>query len=200
MASNGIIVSIVVATAGVGLVLVACSSSSNGTAPDAAASGMIGGIKDCTTAGGSSSCPASESKAYGDCVAAACDMQYTECFGPGWTTGSFSGPCAELVTCTNACACGDQMCRAKCTVAPACMTCLLGTTQCSSTCKPPACASGSSGATGEPGAECARLATCCAAIKNVDVKQQCNDSHKLLGMNDSACKTVADAYKTSLCP
>ena len=180
----------------------ACSSSSTGSGTSGGASGTSGtsgtfttGINKC---GGTSSsnCTADEVKQYDDCFATACDSKFNECYGAGWKSGTYSGPCGTYIACFNACACGDTACFTKCPDPSAeCAACRTSSSSCSDGCKLPACGTASTSG----GTACAKLAACCAKIESPSFKQNCDQSKETAGTDNDLCSTFVGVYKTG-CP
>lgn len=225
MESNRIVFGSVV-TASVLALVVACSSgtssstggdggaSGNGTTSGGTSSGASGttsggtaskGPKICTAAI-SSACSDAERQAYAQCYYNACNTQLTQCYGPGYRDGTFSGPCGGYITCTNACDCGDTACRRNC-VPPTteCQACLHGFDSCS-TCAVPICiqvpggSSGSSGSSGfGPSHSCTDLAACCAKIADASQKASCTKAYEGNKSSDAECDFIYPAYAPS-CP
>ena len=73
----------------------------------------------------SQSCPAEDT--YYACVAGKCDAEAKTCFGAGYASGTFSGACQALITCTMACPCDSTgtTCLTLCyaAITADCMTC-----------------------------------------------------------------------------
>ncbi len=191
-------------------------------------SGSSGGFQACPQ-GSTSTCTQAELNQYSDCVLNACSSGYSACFGPGFKTGSFSGPCASYAQCTSACGCNNQSCTTACG-APSqdCETCLTGnlvTCILGSTCTLPACAgglpgvggtaggglgghvggtggiSGGAGSTGASGT-CADLLACCNSIATASIKAQCMSEYSLLlPMGDATCGAAVSGLRSGgLCP
>lgn len=55
-----------------------------------------------------------EDKACEDCMAASCNAELSACYGSGYKTGNFSGPCGPVATCTCSCPEGDLSCLTGC--------------------------------------------------------------------------------------
>src|SRR4029077_8431019 len=73
----------------------------------------------------SNGCTAEQNQVYDDCVFDRCDAPYQMCFGAGYRSGTFSGPCGSYVNCLARCSCNDTACRGACgTVDTACQNCL----------------------------------------------------------------------------
>lgn len=221
MASTRVIVGTVVAGAALTLGL-ACSSTatgegSSGTSGGAATSGGPSGggtsgggtsgstgsaIKNCSTSSDKSTCTDAEIKPYSDCINDKCGAKFAECYGPGYKTGNFGGPCGTYITCSNACACNDTTCYQKCgTPAPACSTCLQGVGTCTSACTAPACATAStSSSSGGPGAKsCADLKACCDAIVDPAKKTECNQTYSAVKASEASCNAIYTTYAAQ-CP
>lgn len=153
------------------LALVACGSSSTkgggGTSggsggksglggTSGSAGGTTGGVPRSVACAGSSAatgttCTQAELDAYSSCFTTACDATFQMCYGPGFKSGQFSGPCGTYEACTSKCACTDSACVSACGTQPAdCTSCLVGgLLTCSASCTRPACfSSGLGGASG----------------------------------------------------
>jgi hypothetical protein len=218
MASTRIVLGSVFAASAVALV-VACSSGTTtviggdgGTSGGLGSSGSSGtgtsggsgsSVNKCGSSSGSNTCTEAENKAYSDCLTSACDSKYTECFGAGYKTGTFSGPCGTYLTCVNACACNDTACTSKCTAPSACTTCLQGIGSCSATCTAPACATGGSsgGTSGGTGAKksCADLQACCAKITDATKKSQCDQTYNAVKSSEDSCNSIYSTFAAD-CP
>ena len=178
---------------------VACSSSTTGSGSSGGTSGSSGtftsGINKC---GGTSStnCTPEQVKQYDECFATACDSKFAECYGAGWKSGTYAGPCGTYIACFNACACGDTACFTKCPDPSAeCSDCRIRSSSCSDGCKLPTCGTASTSG----GTACADLATCCAKIESPSFKQNCDQSKETAGTDNDLCKTFVGIYKTG-CP
>jgi hypothetical protein len=212
MASTRVIVGTVV-TAAVLSLGVACSSSSSGdgssgTSGGAGTSGgtSSNGLKDCNAESSSSStCTAAETKTYSDCINDKCGAKFTECYGPGYKTGDFSGPCGTYIKCTQACPCNDTACFQKCgTPDAACTTCIQGVGTCSSACTAPACmtsgsSSSSSGSSGSVAHSCADLKACCDKIADPDKQTECNQTYSAVKASEPSCSAIYSTYAPQ-CP
>lgn len=178
---------------------VACSSSTTGSGSSGGTSGSSGtftsGINKC---GGTSStnCTPEQVKQYDECFATACDSKFAECYGAGWKSGTYAGPCGTYIACFNACGCGDTACFTKCPDPSAeCSDCRIRSSSCSDGCKLPTCGTASTSG----GTACADLATCCAKIESPSFKQNCDQSKETAGTDNDLCKTFVGIYKTG-CP
>lgn len=222
MASTRIVLGMSFASAGLALVL-ACSGTSTGTTggdggTSGGTSGASGGtsgssgsaVKNCSTGSTTSKCSAAEIQPYTDCIQSKCDSVYSMCYGAGYKTGSFSGPCGTYITCSNACDCTDTACRSKCTLDPTCTSCISMFSSCSEGCTIPACATsggtsgtsggtsgasgGTSGTSGTTGKTCADFAACCAA-KTGTAQTQCNQAYDAIKANgDATCNAAYSSY------
>lgn len=173
------------------------SSSSSGASGSTGSSGSSGGIKECPST--ESTCTEAEAKPYSDCIAAQCDTTFTQCYGAGYKSGTFGGPCGTYITCTQACGCDDDACRAKCTLDDACKNCVIpAVSTCASKCEAPACASGgSSGSSGSSGGatkSCADLKTCCDGLADEDKKTECNQVYDGVKGSEPSCNAVYASY------
>lgn len=153
-------------------------------------------------ANGESSCQDQAAiQEYSDCAVETCDGEYKQCFGDGYLSGAFGGPCQGLMECANQCQDCDQACLQACSdqhYPGACEECILGPIfDCvvdaltSGTCKIP-CGPSSSGGV------CDDLKACCNSIAEQDKKDEClgfHDQVKLAG--DQGCKGPLDTYKAS---
>ena len=209
MASTRIVLGMGLATAALALV-VACSGTSTGSSSGASGTsgGTSGGSGVNKCAGTSSSkCTSAEIQPYTDCVTSKCDAPFTQCYGAGWKTGSYSGPCATYITCVSGCACGDTGCITNCPrPTTECSTCLESASSCSSPCTLPACAtagsssgtsgstSGTSGASGTTGKTCAQLAACCAS-QSGSAQMACQGAYDAIKNNgDATCNAAYSPY------
>ena len=226
MASTRLVIGIVVTAASSLVALAACSGSTTntGTGDGGASSGTSGsntsggtsgsGTSGSGTSGGSaikqcaptgSTCTDAETAAYSSCLQDKCDATYSKCFGADYKTGKFSGSCGPYITCTQACACGDNACLTKCTFTDACKTCLIpAVSDCSAMCEAPACAtggsSGTSGSSGSSGSKtCADLKACCDKTPAGEMKDSCNGTYDAIKSMDSSCNAVYPQYAPS-CP
>lgn len=171
----------------------------------------------------SGTCTQSELNTYNNCVQNACNTQFVTCYGTGYKSGSFSGPCGSYMQCQSACACTDTACRNACTIPATCTSCLttIGTCTVSAACTVPACLGGGFDG-GIPGLDggipgldggfpfdgnfpfdagnytCADLTTCCNAIADAQQKQACQ---LIVSLNNTqACSAAVGTYKGTLCP
>jgi hypothetical protein len=225
MASTRIVIGIVVTAASSLVALAACSGSTSNTgngdggasSSGTSGSGTSGGTSGSGTSGGSaikqcapstSTCSETETNTYSSCIQEKCDATFTKCYGADYKSGTFSGDCGSYITCTQACACGDNTCLAKCTITDACKTCIIPAAQnCSAMCTAPACltggssgSSGSSGTSGGGGSKtCADLKACCDKIPAGQMKDNCNGTYDAIKTMDSSCNAVYASYAPS-CP
>ncbi|HEX3698066.1 MAG TPA: hypothetical protein VH374_22030 [Polyangia bacterium] len=151
-----------------GVLMIGClvAAAGCGKSSSAAGSGGSSGQDGGNGSGGSSSaggangysqcadsmlpnCTQAEISTLTDCVANACDSDHKTCLGPGYKSGTFSGPCAAHGQCTQDCKC-DMTCVAQCPQSSECQTCEISYASCASSCSIPACA-GLGGDGGIPG-------------------------------------------------
>jgi hypothetical protein len=147
---------------------------------------------------GSGACTSEQVKPYSDCIQGKCDSAFTACYGAGYKTGSFSGPCGTLITCQSKCGCNDSACRAACGQPSAeCQTCgvSLGTCVASSGCTFPTC--GGADAGGGGGTTCADLKKCCDSIADAAQKAQCNMFYEQVKGVEQACAGSLNIYRAS---
>lgn len=193
------------------LVVAACSSSSNGATsgsnPSSGSPSASGGANKCTGAD-HPSCTQAEVDTYEQCVMNACDAEMKQCFGSGYRSGSYGGPCGSWLTCSAKCACNDNACEQKCQPENACMDCIAGTSKCteSAKCTRPACMTGGgsksdAGSTQDASAyeaACADLMTCCDALTDAAAQDVC---YKQAIDNPAGCaQKKVDYQKAGMCP
>ena len=86
--------------------------------------------------------------AFESCVESHCDSQAQACYGSGYKSGSYGGPCGGFLGCVTKCACGDTSCQSGCLsqLTSDCSTCSQTFSSCqqSSGCAQPVCTGGSS--------------------------------------------------------
>lgn len=143
-----------------GLLLGACGSSSSKSSDagaDRVSSGGTGGSgtggpRICGSGPGNT-CTAAERMTYETCVTNACNATYTDCLGPGYKTGTYTGVCGTYFSCVNACPCENNIaCLLACGLPdPACQACALQLETCSGMCTEPACYSTPGGTGGRGG-------------------------------------------------
>jgi hypothetical protein len=223
------------------LVLVACGGSSTkgagGTSggsggksgqggKSGSAGGTSGGVPKTlacmsSTATAGSACTQAELDAYATCVITGCDATFQACYGPGFKSGQYSGPCGTHEDCLSKCDCNDTACRTACGTAPTeCTTCQLGLVSCVLPCVP-ACATaglggsfgGLGGSFGGPGGSFGGLGgssgsgtcladalACCnrAAAAN---QTACNTAYQAIsGLGETACAAGLPTLTSSYCP
>ena len=138
---------------------------------------------------------------YADCAVQTCDAEYKQCFGDGYLSGAFGGPCQGLMECASQCQDCDQVCLQACSdqhYAGACEDCILGPIfDCvvealtSGTCKIP-CGPTSSGGL------CDDLKDCCDSLTEQEKKDDCLKTHgQVKAAGDQGCKGALDTYKAS---
>jgi hypothetical protein len=201
-------------TASLLALVVACSSTSTGTAGPGGSTGTGGnsnGLRICSGAG-AASCTAEDLQPYDACIADKCSAKFAECYGPSYKSGTFAGPCGPYITCTNACACDDDACRSKCgspdAMCTSCITAIGGPGSCSSACTPPACAGGSSGTSGTSGTSggdsgehsCVQLKACCERLADAAKKAECNQSYEGVKSFESSCSYIYNTYEPDCGP
>ncbi len=206
--------------ASLGLALGSCGSSSS-TNSDGSTSGT-GKLCPGTTG----TCTQAEIETYDNCVYGQCGSAVAACYGTGYQSGSYSGPCASYATCAAKCGCTDSACKTACgQPSTDCSTCQnnIGICAFGSTCTIPACLLGGSGVGGTSGGTgghaggaggsagglggstgatgtCADLLACCNAA-NVAVKPTCMNGYTtVMSMGDGACGQLLAQIKASVCP
>ena len=156
MRNSPLVVGLVFA-ASLGVALGSCSSSSSNSdgAPNSDGSSSTGNGITCHS-GGNGTCTQAEIDTYDNCLLGQCGSQLSTCYGSGYQSGNFSGPCASNGSCISKCSCGDSACNTACgQPSSTCVSCLSSVASCflASTCTQPACLSaggtgGTSGGTG----------------------------------------------------
>lgn len=208
-----------------GFSLGSCSSSTSTPSDGSTTSGQggaKGGFMACP-GGTTSGCSQAEIMPYSNCVIAACSSAFTMCYGSGYASGNFSGPCGTYGQCSSACGC-DQTCAMNCGTPPtACQTCLFNNlVPCiqSSSCQLPACAGGAGGTAGGTGGRaggaggftgslggstgttgtCADLLACCNAA-SATLKPTCmTEYNTVVSMGDATCGALLSGIKSTVCP
>lgn len=164
-------------------------------------------------------------QACNDCLSTNCNTEYSNCLGPGWMSGTFSGgACSAFFNCLNAC-CTDATCFQGCqsSLTAACSTCQAAIGTCFQSKCMVECGTGSTGAGGGAGAggtgaggsgtgsggstggsgggaTCADLQTCCNAAQfPVDLKASC-DMLAQGGDNPTCAQALAAFKATGSCP
>jgi hypothetical protein len=137
----------------VGVVGIACSSSSNnGAAGPGSGNGMF--VDNCTSTGAPQTCTGTAQ--FDSCIMGACDTQIQAALGPSYASGTFTGPCASYLNCFKGCPCNANYpaCRTACgqQMTAACQAPGLALNNCMSAapCTDPVCTS--TGAGGGAGA------------------------------------------------
>lgn len=156
---------------------------------------------------------------YESCVESHCDSQAQACFGSGYKSGNFSGPCGGFIGCVSSCACGDTACQTGCIsqLTNDCTSCsqTFSTCETSSGCAMPVCTGGATAdapifsfpdaptgphADAPPGGggadapptsgDCATLAICCPKLP-AEEQSTCN---QIVGAaNEQACQLTLTA-------
>lgn len=169
----------------------------NGCSSDSSSNG--------TTAGGACSRTSSTSdddKACDDCMQSQCGAQLAECYGSGYASGNFGGPCGPVIQCQCSCPEGDLGCIVACGSkgGSACETCAAKIGSCEKTKCASACGSSSTPDSGTPPSAggCENLGTnCCPKISDAEAKQGCEE---LAGMGDDGmCDQAFDSWDGILC-
>src|SRR5262249_34813557 len=149
------------------------------------------------------------------CVESHCDSQAQACYGSGYKSGNFSGPCAPFITCVSQCNCGDTTCQSGCfgKLTNDCQSCGMTFSNCemSSGCARPTCTGGTTtpdapaaphadappGGGGAPdasasgGTECSMLAACCPKLPAQE-QPACN---QVVGAgNEQACQLTLQTF------
>jgi hypothetical protein len=196
--------------ASVGFIVANCGGSSSSDTNSA-----INNIS-CSMSG-TSTCTAAQTKPYTDCLFSKCDAAFTACYGSGYKSGTFSGPCSTYITCLSKCGCSDSACRTACGQPSAeCISCetMIGTCVLSAGCMYPTCTgaagadgaagaggAGGAGGTGGGGSGCAGLTACCNAMTMAAQKAQCLQAVSGLMSNDQACSSLLAVYRAGQqCP
>lgn len=146
-----------------------------------------------------------EIDAYSDCIITTCDAEYKQCFGDGYLTGSFGGPCADLMTCANSCQDCDQTCLKACSdqsFAGACQDCVVGPIlDCvidaltTGKCTLPCIGGGSSGV-------CDNLKACCESLTDSQEQADCLQTYNGVKLGgDMPCGSALGVYQQAgKCP
>jgi hypothetical protein len=205
-----------------GFAVGSCSSSSPSTSDGSTSSGK--GLT-CTT-GSTGTCTQAELDTYDNCIASQCGSTLATCYGSGYQSGSFSGPCGTYGSCVSKCSCTDTACKTACgQPSSACQSCLTPYTACifSASCTIPACllsgggtggtSGGAGGRTGGAGGftgslggstgtagTCADLLACCNAA-NATLKPSCmTEYNTVVSMGDATCGQLLSVIKSTFCP
>lgn len=127
------------------------SSSGGGGASSSSSSssggGSSGGFKSCPDSS-QASCTEAELEPYNRCLLDECEAGFKKCYGDGFMSGNFGGPCGTFMACVQKCGCGDTECFATCTPDDACQSCVQETGTCGESCTEPACASAGTSSSG----------------------------------------------------
>lgn len=209
----------------VGLVFTAVLGFTLGSCGSSSPSNSTGKGLTCTT-GSTGTCTQAELDTYDNCIIGQCGSTLATCYGSGYQSGSFSGPCGTYGSCASKCACTDTACKTACGQPSSdCQSCLTPFTACilSSSCTIPAClfsGGGSGGTSGGAGGRtggaggftgslggttgttgtCADLLACCNAA-SATVKAACmNGYNSVVSSGDAACGGVLSGIKASVCP
>ncbi len=185
---------------------VGCSSeSAGGPSTGSGAADATGQPGACAVDYGS--CSKAEVDSFLKCVGGRCGDKYAVCYGSGYASGVFSGPCGEVATCQNACACDDTACQKACAPKQTleCVTCLGPVGQCvQAECGFPMCmappndggvagAFDSGVATGTK--TCVDLTACCASLADASKRETCNKQYDAVkGFGDTYCNSVYQSY------
>jgi hypothetical protein len=176
--------------------------------------------------GSTGSCTQAELDTYDNCVIGQCGSTLTTCYGSGYQSGSFSGPCGTFGSCISKCGCTDTACKTACGQPSSdCQSCLTPFTACilSSSCTLPACllsgggaggtSGGAGGRTGGAGGftgslggstgttgTCADLLACCNAA-SATLKPTCmTEYNAVVSMGDATCGALLGGIKSAICP
>ena len=159
--------------------VLSCGDGQKAAAPPSAPLPAVSGGHSCTTE--KSDCPQASIDKYSTCVVTTCDSTYKACFGDGYASGTFGGPCKELLGCAMVCASCDQACIQKCSdqfLVGTCKDCITGPL---TTCVVSAITDGKCALPCvKVGSGCAGLSTCC---------------NSMVGQDKTDCLKVLDAYK-----
>jgi len=188
----------------VGLSL-ACSNSDEGSSSGGTGNGTGNGsgngngnstFKTCSDTTGTS-CTEAEMKPYSDCLMDKCDTSYKKCYGDGYKSGSFSGPCGTFITCLQKCDCTDTQCILACKPDEACSTCSEEMQTCAGSCTEPECSKIGNDAGDTANATCADLQACCDSVADPDQKEGCQQAKDAANDDDAACSSYYSAFKTA---
>ena len=139
---------------------------------------------------------------YYSCLTSTCGTQAQTCFGASYTSGTFSGACAELITCTMACPCDQtgNTCLGLCyaAITADCQTCVttLSTCTAGAGCQQATCNNDAASTTGT---NCVALQACCTKMTDATVKAACQTSITNAGGVDSTCALILQGIQ-SYCP
>jgi len=155
----------------------------------------------CASGNGQQTCPGST--LYGQCVIAQCDAQNRAAYGDGYVSHSYTGPCASLATCKEACPCDATFtsCYLACRngASAACLSVLQTAENClqSAGCLPGICYAADAAA---PTYTCKTLNdTCCWQVGEVKKRDSCYVFAQ--AGNDPACAAAYGSLQLdSLCP
>ncbi len=137
-----------------------------------------------------------ESMRYQMCLNAACDGQYTACYGPDHARNIYNGgPCSAWQTCIESCGCSTT-CQTSCGQAPlTCLDCVGGALQVcmvNANCAPLNCVVDAG--TGNLGA-CNRLAQCCGSLVDQGQRATCSQLYTNLSpAGDDVCAGVIPTF------
>src|SRR5215467_13900780 len=88
-------------------VVVGCSSSDT-TTSNASGRGSLGACY------GTEGQTCTGVDTFESCLESHCDSQAKACYGSGYKSGNFSGPCGPFISCISQCNCGDTTCQSGC--------------------------------------------------------------------------------------
>lgn len=168
------------------------SSGTSGSQGSSGSQGNGSGFKNCATQG--TSCSEAELKPYSDCLADKCEAGWKKCYGDGFMSGSFSGPCGTYMECVQKCDCADTNCVIACKPDEACQTCATEIVGCGDSCTEPECAKTTPDA-GSKNATCADLTACCDSMAAGEQKDGCQSAKDEANNDDSKCATYYNAFK-----
>jgi hypothetical protein len=126
--------------------LTACGGDGGSGNPDGGGAGGTGGGGANACIPATTSCTAADQAAvnqYVGCLETACATEYMACYGAGYKSGNYGGPCGTYAQCYAACGCNPpSSCTSACGAATQdCTACLstLGACVAPAACSRPAC-------------------------------------------------------------
>lgn len=211
------------------VLLIGCGSGSSKPGGGGGAGGSTSGTFNpsnlaCTgSTSQTANCTTAELEPFQTCITTSCATGLQTCYGSGFMTGQFSGPCGTYAACVGKCSCSDNACRTACGAQPTeCSSCLSSSlTTCAFSCltQLPACATGgglggsSGGLGGSSGGlggasgttTClAQLAICCAGAASTALQAACAaEAQDLVSMGtvaETACGVKLAGLKATYCP
>lgn len=177
------------------------SSGTSGSEGSSGTSGSNGGngsgFKNCGVTSGTS-CTEAEMKPYSDCLTDKCDTGYKKCYGDGYKSGTFSGPCGTWMACVQKCDCNDTSCILACKPDEACQACSTEISTCGDSCTEPECSKqGVPDGGNNANATCADLQACCDSMAAGEQKDGCQSALDDANDDDTKCAPYYNAFKTA---